>query len=855
MALSALLASCGKDYQGDIDNLNGKYTKIDQRVSTIETQVKTMNTQLSQLSVLATAVEQNFYVTQVKTITDGYELTLSNGKTIILQNGPDNLLTPMPAVSMTEIGGFFYWTFNGLLLTDATGKPIRSTGKAPIVRYDFTKLVWLVSVDGGVTFQDVNIMASLIINDEVLMQVINSYVRQHSTTIISQEMLFQIISTYIQQNYGQLFSVELLDQVVATYIKEHYTRIFSYELLEKIFSQYNFSYITANINVEEIVNAIINFIHEHQEVFLNNDVLFEIVSSYMEMNKTTVFSNELLLEVINNFMQNNTDFIDIDLLTLVVSNYIEQHQDELFNSETVGKLILEYVGKYYTEIFSQDILIRLVSTYVTQNKTTIFNETLISEVLNNYVQNNYNTIVKQETITEIINNYLKKNTTTVFNRDVLIDVISTYFSKNYNLFIDNTVISKAVNDYISAHQTTIISAEVVSHIVNNYLEQYYAEVFTRDMLTQVVNNYFEKNMQVITEHISQGSSLVRKVTVSDDLCTVYLNGGKSVDLVIYDAKARLRNRVQSIVVMPNANGHVDYDVWHKTMSLRYLISPATMVNVIAEKYRSGEVYIELLVTDGNGRVETIAVRNCFTDGDLLVVEPYPDVTIIAVALHVKENKPGGTDIMTEFTAVDYEGEEEDQHLKCPDNKHPHWIDLGLPSGTKWACCNVGASKPENAGAFFAWGEIKPNKGEYSEATYLYAQKKNNIYYYDNIGSDIAGTKYDAATFYWGSQWVMPSKAQFQELIKNTKSWWTTTNGVGGYLFWGFNGGSIFLPAAGYLWDGGLSGAGSYGYYWSSTLYESGTYSAWNLRFLSGFVGMPDPNFRSFGHSVRPVRKN
>ena len=68
IALSAFLSSCGDDYQGDIDKLNGQYTSIDKRVSTLETQVGSMNTQLTQLSVLATAVEQGFYITQVKNI-------------------------------------------------------------------------------------------------------------------------------------------------------------------------------------------------------------------------------------------------------------------------------------------------------------------------------------------------------------------------------------------------------------------------------------------------------------------------------------------------------------------------------------------------------------------------------------------------------------------------------------------------------------------------------------------------------------------------------------------------------------------------------------------------------------------
>lgn len=111
---------------------------------------------------------------------------------------------------------------------------------------------------------------------------------------------------------------------------------------------------------------------------------------------------------------------------------------------------------------------------------------------------------------------------------------------------------------------------------------------------------------------------------------------------------------------------------------------------------------------------------------------------------------------------------------CPDNNHPHMIDLGLPSGTKWACCNVGANAPEEYGNYYAWGETQP-KSVYGWSTYQYG-----YYNYDgdyshlvNIGSDIAGTGYDAATANWGAPWRMPSKAQCDELINNTTSVWTT----------------------------------------------------------------------------------
>ena len=194
---------------------------------------------------------------------------------------------------------------------------------------------------------------------------------------------------------------------------------------------------------------------------------------------------------------------------------------------------------------------------------------------------------------------------------------------------------------------------------------------------------------------------------------------------------------------------------------------------------------------------------------------------------------------------------EHRTTSCPDNNHPHLIDLGLPSGTKWACCNVGASKPEDYGGYFAWGETT-EKSRYYWDTYIHCDGSYETCH--DIGKDIAGTQYDAATANWGSPWVMPSKEQMEELKNSCTSEWTTENGVNGRRFIGPNGASIFLPAAGDRWGDDLYDAGSYGLYWSSTLYESSTYNAWYLSFDSGNVYTNDDGRRR-GQSVRPVRKN
>lgn len=191
---------------------------------------------------------------------------------------------------------------------------------------------------------------------------------------------------------------------------------------------------------------------------------------------------------------------------------------------------------------------------------------------------------------------------------------------------------------------------------------------------------------------------------------------------------------------------------------------------------------------------------------------------------------------------------------CPDSNHPHMVDLGLPSGTKWACCNVGATTPEDYGNYYAWGETQP-KSVYNDNTYQYYN--GSLSYPDswiNIGSDIAGTEYDAATANWGAPWRMPTKAQCEELFSNCTSEWTTQNGVNGRKFIGPNEATIFLPAAGNRWNSQLSDKGSNGVYWTSMDNESSRASASYFSFDSGEVSVFEYGMgRCYGASVRPVR--
>ena len=191
-----------------------------------------------------------------------------------------------------------------------------------------------------------------------------------------------------------------------------------------------------------------------------------------------------------------------------------------------------------------------------------------------------------------------------------------------------------------------------------------------------------------------------------------------------------------------------------------------------------------------------------------------------------------------------------------------YVDLGLPSGTLWATCNIGASTPEGYGDYFAWGETQP-KTEYGWSTYQYCNGSettltkycSNSDYGNNGFTDNLTTllpEDDAATATWGEDWRMPTKAEWQELYNNTTCTWTTQNGVAGRLFTATNGNSIFLPAAGFRYVSSAYEAGNNGYYWSSTLDTGMPYNAWYFAFSSGSYDMGYFYGRSFGRSVRAV---
>ena len=189
---------------------------------------------------------------------------------------------------------------------------------------------------------------------------------------------------------------------------------------------------------------------------------------------------------------------------------------------------------------------------------------------------------------------------------------------------------------------------------------------------------------------------------------------------------------------------------------------------------------------------------------------------------------------------------------CEDNNEVHYnpyvdpynghayVDLGLPSGTLWATMNVGASSETDYGYYYQYGK--------GAAQYAATSGDSNY----SGTEDPLDSSVDTAVQVWGGSWHMPTRAQMQELIDNTTYQWVTNykgSGINGGTFTATNGAVLFIPAAGFWYDGSKGGVGEGGNYWGSS--PNGSGSAYGLGFYGGLEGVSDAT-REFGYSVRPV---
>lgn len=177
-----------------------------------------------------------------------------------------------------------------------------------------------------------------------------------------------------------------------------------------------------------------------------------------------------------------------------------------------------------------------------------------------------------------------------------------------------------------------------------------------------------------------------------------------------------------------------------------------------------------------------------------------------------------------------------------------YVDLGLPSGIKWSTCNIGAYLPSDYGNYYAWGETQP-KSIYTET--------NSKTLGRNLTNISGNSAFDTATANWGTNWIMPSKEEMQELIEHCI--WVEgakLNGHRGMQVIGPNGKSIFLPNTGHR-DNALKSRQTDGEYWSSTSEMKNNTIAYYIRFYHSDDGTWSPTSdntseRYYGRAIRPI---
>lgn len=192
-----------------------------------------------------------------------------------------------------------------------------------------------------------------------------------------------------------------------------------------------------------------------------------------------------------------------------------------------------------------------------------------------------------------------------------------------------------------------------------------------------------------------------------------------------------------------------------------------------------------------------------------------------------------------------------------------YVDLGLPSGTLWATCNVGAETPEEFGDYYAWGETE-TKDLYDWKSYKYGiffheryelnkYCTNSVYGLNGFVDSLAVMEPDddVVIARWGAGWRMPTIEEWEELFINTTGEWATRNGVKGWHITASNGNDLFLPAAGYWWGDAFNA--ELGLYWSASLNKEFPYRSWGFHFNTDSSHLCGSSDRNRGQSIRAVR--
>lgn len=595
-----MFSSCGKDYDSDINSLNTKYEGLDKRVTALESQATKINGDLEKLSVLATAVENKFYITEVKTTAEGYELTLSNGRKIVLQNGSDNTLgmASAPSVTMIQLDGSYYWTIDGMLIPGTDGKPMQATGQAPKVRFNSVTNKWEISTNGGVTYIEVNLIP-VSINETVLLKVINEYIANNKNEIFNQEILYAIISEYINKHTTEIFNATIMNTVIENFVNSNkFDTTIINNYIEKNFAEI--------VDVDMLVKVIMNFINDNKTTIINNDVLYQVFMAYLDVdvNVKKIFTQEMILNIINNY--------DIDF-NKIISENIDETWLRNFIMQKIGELEINVGSNFDINVYKTEI---------------------IGWVIND-IKTNYLTIFTQD----IIVNIFKKYYTQIFNDvDIRNYIVSNYTSYIFNYYVTNVI----------KYEQTNIFVEAINKIIYNYF--------------QITNNY-KTIFNIFQSYIDIDLSNKNYVTIvykGQKIELPYYGAdhrlADMVQSIVYIPTASVSSYSSTGIDFTGI--YIPWNPQSDNLTLQYWVTPASMANVIAQNFANNNMTVKICCSlpSKNGIIYRNDVKNVLgnDDGSIQVIA---DPTLVngdisAIALYVKDERPtDGTDYVTTFTPV------------------------------------------------------------------------------------------------------------------------------------------------------------------------------------------------------------
>ena len=286
------------------------------------------------------------------------------------------------------------------------------------------------------------------------------------------------------------------------------------------------------------------------------------------------------------------------------------------------------------------------------------------------------------------------------------------------------------------------------------------------------------------------------------------------------------------IAIPEGVTEIESDAFNDCDRLASVTLPKTLVTIGSYAFYSCDALGGIVIPDKVTTIGGRAFRDCSALKSVTIGSSVTSIGTDAfygcnnMKTVINKSKLNFTKGSSSYGYVAYYADKITQNE--PNYNNRSYVDLGLPSGVKWAAYNLGATSPERLGNSYYWGEITTSI-------------VNNTMYV-NVGDDISGNaKYDAARAQWGGDWRMPKFGDFYELVYECDWYWSTYNGVNGYKVYGPNGNYIFIPYVS-------------SYYWSST---SSQWSQPNdaadiLKMESDLVSCYYHAYRNSARYIRPV---